>query len=111
MGGGVRSKNPTRCCPENAASSCKPRQCGDHGNVFTAYTSNSFAEFNIFGDPFAAYQARNNFDAANDKEERKLELEKKLHVLNEKKHNLVQMLKQDVGGCNRVTLSKEKVTG
>ncbi|WOL13830.1 hypothetical protein Cni_G22610 [Canna indica] len=41
-----------------------------------------------------ASQARNNFDAANDKKERKQELEKKLHVLNEKKHNLVQMLKQ-----------------
>ncbi|WOL01824.1 hypothetical protein Cni_G10541 [Canna indica] len=56
MGGGVRSKNPTGCCPKNAASSCKPRQCGDHGNMFTAYTGNPFAEFNIFGDPFAAYQ-------------------------------------------------------
>ncbi|XP_043722088.1 uncharacterized protein LOC122669395 [Telopea speciosissima] len=56
MGGGVRSKNPTGCCPKNASSSCKPRQCGDHGNLFTAYTSNSNAEFNMFQDPFAAYQ-------------------------------------------------------
>ncbi|WOL08049.1 hypothetical protein Cni_G16801 [Canna indica] len=39
-------------------------------------------------------EERNNYDAASDKEERKRELEKKLHVLNEKKHNLVQMLKQ-----------------
>ncbi|XP_077219216.1 inosine-uridine preferring nucleoside hydrolase family protein isoform X2 [Tasmannia lanceolata] len=56
MGGGVRSKNPTGCCPKNATSSCKARQCGDPGNLFTAYTSNPYAEFNIFGDPFAAYE-------------------------------------------------------
>lgn len=56
MGGGVRSKNPTGCCPKNASSSCTPRQCGDPGNLFTDYTSNPYAEFNIFGDPFAAYQ-------------------------------------------------------
>ncbi|XP_074592724.1 nucleoside hydrolase 3-like isoform X3 [Curcuma longa] len=56
MGGGVRSSNPTGCCPANGSSSCKPRQCGNHGNLFTAYTSNPYAEFNIFGDPFAAYQ-------------------------------------------------------
>ncbi|PNT71279.1 hypothetical protein BRADI_2g25630v3 [Brachypodium distachyon] len=39
-GGGVRpdsEKNPT-------------------GNLFTAYDANPFAEFNVFGDPFAAYQ-------------------------------------------------------
>ncbi|XP_027119895.1 nucleoside hydrolase 3-like [Coffea arabica] len=56
MGGGVRSKNPTGCCPKNASSSCQPRQCGDQGNLFTGYTSNPYAEFNMFGDPFAAYQ-------------------------------------------------------
>ncbi|KAM4116217.1 hypothetical protein ACB094_02G033500 [Castanea mollissima] len=56
MGGGVRSKNPTGCCPQNASSSCTPQQCGDHGNMFSDYTSNPYAEFNIFGDPFAAYQ-------------------------------------------------------
>ena len=55
MGGGVRSKNPTGCCPKND-SSCEPRQCGNPGNLFTDYTSNPYAEFNIFGDPFAAYQ-------------------------------------------------------
>ncbi|MQM04844.1 hypothetical protein Taro_037651 [Colocasia esculenta] len=55
MGGGVRSKNPTGCCPDNA-SSCTPQQCGDHGNLFTGYNSNPYAEFNIFGDPFAAHQ-------------------------------------------------------
>ncbi|KAL1358402.1 nucleoside hydrolase 3 isoform X2 [Arachis hypogaea] len=56
MGGGVRSRNPTGCCPKNASSGCVARQCGDHGNLFTDYTSNPYAEFNIFGDPFAAYQ-------------------------------------------------------
>ncbi|CAA6654177.1 unnamed protein product [Spirodela intermedia] len=56
MGGGVRSKNPTGCCPKNASSACTPQQCGDRGNLFTAYTNNPYAEFNIFGDPFAAYQ-------------------------------------------------------
>lgn len=56
MGGGIRSKNPTGCCPKNANSSCKPQQCGDHGNLFTSYTSNPYAEYNIFVDPFAAYQ-------------------------------------------------------
>lgn len=53
MGGSVRSKN---CCPVNATSSCDHRQCGDPGNLFTEFTSNPYAEFNIFGDPFAAYQ-------------------------------------------------------
>lgn len=56
MGGGVRSKNPTGCCPKNTSSSCVPQQCGDIGNMFTDYTSNPYAEFNIFSDPFAAYQ-------------------------------------------------------
>ncbi|XP_070042242.1 nucleoside hydrolase 3-like isoform X2 [Nicotiana tomentosiformis] len=56
MGGGVRSKNPTGCCPKNVSSSCQPQQCGDIGNVFTDYTSNPYAEFNFFMDPFAAYQ-------------------------------------------------------
>lgn len=56
MGGGVRSRNPTGCCPKNSSSSCLPRQCGDRGNLFTDYTSNRYAEFNMFGDPFAAYQ-------------------------------------------------------
>ncbi|PKA45583.1 hypothetical protein AXF42_Ash010922 [Apostasia shenzhenica] len=36
----------------------------------------------------------NRLEAADGKEERKNELEKKLHILNEKKHYLVQMLKQ-----------------
>ncbi|CAD6333852.1 unnamed protein product [Miscanthus lutarioriparius] len=56
MGGGVRSKNPTGCCPKNATKSCTPQQCGDHGNLFTCYATNPNAEFNIFGDPFSAYQ-------------------------------------------------------
>ena len=56
MGGGVRSSNPTGCCPKNASSTCVPRQCGDRGNLFTDYNTNPYAEFNIFGDPFAAYQ-------------------------------------------------------
>ncbi|TKY72053.1 Non-specific ribonucleoside hydrolase RihC [Spatholobus suberectus] len=56
MGGGVRSRNPTGCCPQNASSSCVPQQCGDRGNLFANYKANPYAEFNIFGDPFAAYQ-------------------------------------------------------
>ncbi|KAL5541759.1 hypothetical protein UlMin_009469 [Ulmus minor] len=56
MGGGVRCKNTTSCFPENASSSCTPTPCGDLGNLFTGYTTNPYAEFNIFGDPFAAYQ-------------------------------------------------------
>ncbi|XP_074580355.1 nucleoside hydrolase 3-like [Curcuma longa] len=56
MGGGIRSENPTGCCPADHSSSCIPLQCGDHGNLFTAYATNPFAEFNIFSDPFAAYQ-------------------------------------------------------
>ena len=55
MGGGVRSRNPTGCCPKNDTS-CQPQQCGDHGNMFTAFRANPYAEFNFFGDPFAAYQ-------------------------------------------------------
>lgn len=57
MGGGVRSRNPTGCCPANStAEECQPRQCGNRGNLFTDYTSNPYAEFNMFLDPFAAYQ-------------------------------------------------------
>jgi len=56
MGGGVRSKNPTGCCPKNATTSCMPEQCGDHGNLFTSYSTNPNAEFNIFEDPFSSYQ-------------------------------------------------------
>ncbi|KAF3457232.1 hypothetical protein FNV43_RR01889 [Rhamnella rubrinervis] len=56
MGGGVRSKDLTGCCPKSANTSCTPRQCGDPGNLFTDHTSNPYAEFNIFVDPFAAYQ-------------------------------------------------------
>ena len=57
MGGFVKSKNPIGCCPENVNSTCQPQQCGDRGgNIFTGYESNPYAEFNIFGDPFAAYQ-------------------------------------------------------
>ncbi|XP_074307218.1 nucleoside hydrolase 3-like [Silene latifolia] len=55
-GGGVRSRNPTGCCPKNGTSPCTPEQCGNRGNIFTDYTSNPYAEFNMFGDPFAAYQ-------------------------------------------------------
>lgn len=40
MGGSVRCPNPTGFC----------------GNLFTDFTSNPYAEFNIFADPFAAYQ-------------------------------------------------------
>lgn len=60
MGGGVRSKNPTGCCPQNVSSSCQAQQCGDIGNLFTDYTSNPYAEFNFFMDPFAAYQVYKN---------------------------------------------------
>ncbi|XP_058758343.1 nucleoside hydrolase 3-like [Vicia villosa] len=56
MGGSVRSKNPTRCCPKNSSFSCLPSQCGDIGNLFTNYKANPYAEFNMFVDPFAAYQ-------------------------------------------------------
>lgn len=60
MGGGIRSDDPSGCCPDYSSSSCIPlqMQCGDPGNVFTAYATNPFAEFNIFSDPFAAYQVR-----------------------------------------------------
>ncbi|KAG2627626.1 hypothetical protein PVAP13_3KG129160 [Panicum virgatum] len=57
MGGGVRSKNPTGCCPKNITTSCTPQQCGDHGNLFTSYSTNPNAEFNIFEDPFSSYQS------------------------------------------------------
>lgn len=56
MGGGVRSKNLTGCCPKNGSSTCQPQLCGDRGNLHADYTSNPYAECNIFGDPFAAYQ-------------------------------------------------------
>jgi inosine-uridine nucleoside N-ribohydrolase len=65
MGGGVRSKNLSGCCPQNATSSCTPQQCGDPGNLFTDYTSNPYAEFNMFADPFASYQVMQFLGHAN----------------------------------------------
>ena len=56
MGGGVKSSNPTGCCPQGSPSSCVINQCGDRGNLFDATNTNPWAEFNIFSDPFAAYQ-------------------------------------------------------
>lgn len=47
LGGSVRPTNPTRLPPQN------------RGNVFTDFTSNPYAEFNMFADPFAAYQVFN----------------------------------------------------
>ncbi|KAH7296329.1 hypothetical protein KP509_26G019400 [Ceratopteris richardii] len=55
MGGGVRSKNPTGCCPEGSPNTCTPTQCGIRGNLFDGYDTNPWAEFNMFMDPFAAY--------------------------------------------------------
>lgn len=56
MGGGIRAKDPTDCCSKNSSSPCTSQQCGDPGNLYTDYISNPYAEFNFFGDPFAAYQ-------------------------------------------------------
>uniref|UniRef100_A0A2C9UBZ6 Inosine/uridine-preferring nucleoside hydrolase domain-containing protein n=1 Tax=Manihot esculenta TaxID=3983 RepID=A0A2C9UBZ6_MANES len=56
MGGGVRSGKPTGSCPQSASSSCLPSQYVERGNLFAEYDCNPYAEFNIFGDPFAAYQ-------------------------------------------------------
>ncbi|KAJ7542802.1 hypothetical protein O6H91_09G012800 [Diphasiastrum complanatum] len=56
MGGGVHSSNPTGCCPSGSGLSCIPAQCGNVGNLFSAYHTNPWAEFNIFTDPFSAYQ-------------------------------------------------------
>ncbi|KFK26124.1 hypothetical protein AALP_AA8G206800 [Arabis alpina] len=57
MGGGVQSKNSSSCCPVNSmAAECTLTQCGNHGNLFTDDASNPYAEYNIFSDPFAAYQ-------------------------------------------------------
>lgn len=55
MGGSVRSKNASDCCTESS-SPCVPEQCREIGNLFTALATNPYAEFNMFGDPFAAYQ-------------------------------------------------------
>nr|CAB3461498.1 unnamed protein product [Digitaria exilis] len=55
MGGGVRSHNPTGCCSKTSIS-CVTQQCENHSNMFTAYTKDPYSEFNIFGDPFGAYQ-------------------------------------------------------
>lgn len=49
MGGSVRPENGT---------SCHHAQCGNIGNLFTDFTSNPYAEYNVFMDPFAAYQVR-----------------------------------------------------
>ncbi|KAE8725892.1 putative histidine-containing phosphotransfer protein 2 [Hibiscus syriacus] len=40
----------------DGSSSRQPGMCDYPGNLFTDFDSNPYAEFNIFGDPFAAYQ-------------------------------------------------------
>lgn len=59
------------------------------GSIFT---------YGLFIDLCLSYlhtkQTKSTEDASNDKEKRKKEVEEKLQVLNEKKHNLVQVLKQ-----------------
>nr|GMD63466.1 putative inosine-uridine preferring nucleoside hydrolase [Ipomoea batatas] len=51
MGGSVR----TGCgCAMNGGRSC---ECANNvGNLFTDFTTNPYAEYNVFMDPFAAYQ-------------------------------------------------------
>lgn len=49
MGGGIRPH-----CANNNSSS-KPGECGNIGNLFPE-DSNPYAEFNIFEDPYAAYE-------------------------------------------------------
>ncbi|GLT37094.1 hypothetical protein SLA2020_114300 [Shorea laevis] len=56
MGGGVGSRNCSDCCPVDDNRACQAGESGDTGNLFTDYHGNPYAEFNFFGDPFAAYQ-------------------------------------------------------
>ncbi|KAH1217684.1 Pyrimidine-specific ribonucleoside hydrolase RihA [Glycine max] len=56
MGGSVGLRNQTGCFPQDAFTSCVPRQCDGCGNVYTNYKANPYAEYNIFCDPFATYQ-------------------------------------------------------
>lgn len=60
MGGGVRSSNPAGCCAAGDATCVPAPKCGTIGNLFDAVNTNPYAEFNIFMDPFAAYQVRCN---------------------------------------------------
>lgn len=55
MGGSLGVSN-SNCCAKNKSSICKLEPLGDPGNVFSNYDSNPYAEFNMFADPFAAYQ-------------------------------------------------------
>ncbi|GAB2261503.1 hypothetical protein Droror1_Dr00002500 [Drosera rotundifolia] len=59
MGGSLGVSN-SNCCTKNKSSICKLEPCGDPGNVFSNYDSNPYAEFNMFADPFAAYQVKLN---------------------------------------------------
>ncbi|KAJ7520484.1 hypothetical protein O6H91_19G008000 [Diphasiastrum complanatum] len=57
MGGSVNGSNPTGCCPKGSSdTSCSSLSCGTKGNLFSAFNSNPDAEFNVFMDPFAAFQ-------------------------------------------------------
>ncbi|XP_059648585.1 nucleoside hydrolase 3-like [Cornus florida] len=49
MGGSIRPN-----CPKKVKHSSGSGQCGNVGNLFPDH-SNPYAEFNIFGDPYAAY--------------------------------------------------------
>lgn len=61
MGGSVGLRNQTGCFPQDAFTSCVPRQCDGCGNVYTNYKANPYAEYNIFCDPFATYQVSSNY--------------------------------------------------
>ncbi|GAB2295117.1 Nucleoside hydrolase 3 [Dionaea muscipula] len=58
--GGSLAIGATNCCRypnTEMSSSCKPSLCGEPaGNLFSNHDSNPYAEFNMFSDPFAAYQ-------------------------------------------------------
>ncbi|KAK4759158.1 hypothetical protein SAY87_022289 [Trapa incisa] len=56
MGGSVRPNVFTGCPLQKSSLTFDPQQCIVLGNVFTAYASNPYAEYNMFMDPFAAYQ-------------------------------------------------------
>lgn len=53
MGGAVEPRNSSA---KNDAKACNGSLCDCVGNLFTEFSSNPYAEFNIFADPFAAYQ-------------------------------------------------------
>ncbi|KAK9669340.1 hypothetical protein RND81_13G124300 [Saponaria officinalis] len=78
-------------CVEDSVAVAAVESRGEDGGVDVEKGKEAAVDVD---DRVLALQVNGNLDAVDEKEKRKNEIEEKLQILNEKKHNLVQALKQ-----------------